>query len=200
MPAHDTIDPAALEGHLTETIRLLTWLRDLERDTGAVGRLGRLLADCLHGGGRVLTCGNGGSMCDAMHFAAELSGRYRDDRHALAAQALSDPAHLTCVGNDYGFERIFARAVEALGRPGDVLVTFTTSGRSRNLLAAAEAARAGGVRVLGLLGRDGGPLKELCDDHIVVPGSRADHIQETHIAIAHLLVEQIEARLFPAAR
>jgi D-sedoheptulose 7-phosphate isomerase len=198
LPPHDTIDRGALEGHLTETIRLFTWLMALERETQAVTRFGHALAACLERGGRVLTCGNGGSMCDAMHFAEELSGRYRDDRRALAAQALSDPAHLTCVANDYGYERVFARAVEALGRSGDVLLAFSTSGKSRNLVVAAEAARAGGLQVLGLLGRDGGPLKDQCDESIVVPGSRADHIQETHIAIAHLLVEQIEAHLFPA--
>ena len=171
---------------------------DLERETGAVSRLGGTQAACLQRGGRLLACGNGGSMCDAMHFAEELSGRHRDDRKALAALALSDPAHLTCVANDYGFERVFARGVEAWGRSGDVLVAFSTSGNSRNLIVAAETARAGGLSVVGLLGRDGGPLKHLCDDSIVVPGTRSDHIQETHIALAHLLVEQIESRIAAA--
>ena len=146
----------------------------------------------------MLACGNGGSMCDAMHFAEELSARFREERPALAAQAISDPAHLTCVGNDEGFERVFARGVEAWGRPGDTLVVFSTSGNSPNVIAAVETARSMGLDTVGLLGRDGGTLKSTCATSIVVPGKTSDRIQEVHITIVHLLIELIEKRLFPS--
>jgi D-sedoheptulose 7-phosphate isomerase len=193
-------DPAnrstPVEAALNDAIALATWLRDLERTDGAVERIAAHLAGVLAAGGRVLTCGNGGSLCDAMHFAEEMSGRFRDDRPALAVQAMADPTHLTCVGNDYGFERVFARGIEAWGKAGDALVVFSTSGKSPNLIAAVEAARGRGLSVFGLLGRDGGPLKSACDHVIVVPGTTSDRIQEVHIKVVHLLIELIEKRLF----
>jgi D-sedoheptulose 7-phosphate isomerase len=186
-----------IDGQLQESASLVAWLRDAERASGTIARIISLLADGFVEGRRVLACGNGGSMCDAMHFAGELSGRYRRDRPALAAQAIGDPAHLTCVANDWGFDHVFARGVEAWGQAGDRLVLFSTSGNSRNIVLAAEAARAKGLTVVGLLGRDGGAVRPLCDEAVVVPGRDSGRIQEVHIKIVHLLVEGIERQLVP---
>jgi D-sedoheptulose 7-phosphate isomerase len=186
----------SIDQGLADATALTDWLRRAEREDRAVSVLAERLATCLKGGHRILACGNGGSMSDAMHFAEELSGRFRDQRPALAAQALSDPGHLTCVANDVGFEHVFSRGVEAFGRAGDALVVFTTSGKSPNVVAAARAARAAGLVVVGLLGRDGGPVLPLCDASIVVPGKTPDRIQEVHIKIVHLLIGEIERALF----
>jgi len=159
-------------------------------------------ADAAHAtltsGGRLLSCGNGGSMCDAMHFAEEWTGRFRGDRDALPAIAFSDPSHLTCIANDFGYERVFARMVEAYGRRGDLLVALSTSGASPNVLAACEEARSRGITVVGLLGKGGGAMKELCDIAIVVPeATTSDRIQELHIKVLHIAIEAVERRLFP---
>lgn len=189
-------DRTPIDQGLDDAIALATWLRDTERTTGAVTAIANHLAGVLSARGRVLTCGNGGSLCDAMHFAEEMSGRFRDDRPALAVQSMADPTHMTCVANDYGFERVFSRGVEAWGKAGDALVVFSTSGKSPNLIAAVETARQRGLSAVGLLGRDGGPLKSACDHVIVVPGTTSDRIQEVHIKIVHLLIELIEKKLF----
>jgi D-sedoheptulose 7-phosphate isomerase len=140
-----------------------------------------------------MTCGNGGSLCDAQHFAEELSGRYRQDRRALAAIALTEASHMTCVANDFGFEFVFSRFVEALGRPGDVLLAISTSGNSPNILRAAEAARALGIKVISLTGKDGGKLASLSDVEIRVPHfGFADRIQEVHIKVIHIMIMLIE--------
>jgi len=189
-------DRTPVDQGLDDAIALATWLRDAERSSGAIAAIAQHLADCLRAGGRLLTCGNGGSLCDAMHFAEEMSGRFRDDRPALAVQAMADPAHLTCVANDYGFDRVFARGVEAWGKAGDALIVFSTSGNSPNIVAAVGVARERGLSVVGLLGRDGGKLRNACDHVIVVPGTTADRIQEVHIKVVHLLIELIEKQLF----
>ena len=187
---------AALSTSLAEAADLAAWLKESEQLHKGILVLAGMLASTLEQGHRVLTCGNGGSMCDAMHFAQELSGHFRGRRKALAAHAISDPSHLTCVANDEGFERVFARGVEAWGKKGDALVVFSTSGNSPNILAAVEAARAAGLMTYALLGRDGGAVHGMCNMSLVVPGTTSDRIQEVHIKIVHLLIEQIEARLF----
>jgi D-sedoheptulose 7-phosphate isomerase len=162
-----------------------------------IEKAGMMLADALHSGHRALSCGNGGSLCDAMHFAEELSGRFRKDRPALAGLCLSDPAAMTCIANDYGYESVFARGVEAFGRSGDVLLAISTSGNSPNVLRAAETARQRGMKVIALLGRDGGKLKPLADVAIVVTSDTTERIQEVHIQIIHALIEFVERRLYP---
>ena len=153
------------------------------------------LERCFQEGGKILLAGNGGSMADALHFAEEWTGRFRRDRRPFPALALGEAAHLTCVGNDFGFEHVFSRLVQAFGKPEDVLILLSTSGNSANLLRAAEAARACGVDVVGLLGRGGGPLKELCDLVLVVPGDGSDRIQELHMLTLHAMIESLEKRL-----
>jgi D-sedoheptulose 7-phosphate isomerase len=187
-----------IEDGLRESGSLVEWLQASERVDHVIERVSRRIATCFARDGRVLSCGNGGSMCDAMHFAEELSGRFRRDRRALPALAISDPAHLTCVANDWGFERVFARGVEAWGQAGDILVLFSTSGNSRNIVAAAEAARTRGLAVVGLLGRQGGAVRTLCDEAVVVPSLDSARVQEVHIKVVHLLIEGIERVLVPA--
>ena len=186
-----------IEQALTDAASLIEWLRSQEKADGVLTTISRRIADTLASGGRVLTCGNGGSMCDAMHFAEELSGRYRQDRAAFAALAMSDPAHMSCVANDFGFERVFARGVEAWGKPGDLLVVFSTSGSSPNIVAAARSARERQMTVVGLLGRDGGEVRGLCDLSLVVPAQTSDRIQEVHEKTLHLLIEGVERILVP---
>jgi D-sedoheptulose 7-phosphate isomerase len=163
----------------------------------AVARFAGTVAQCLRNGGKLLSCGNGGSLCDAMHWAEEWSGRFRGDRAPLAAIALSDPAHMSCTANDYGYDEVFARQVAALGAHGDVLLLLSTSGRSANLVRAADEGRRKGCTVVGLLGRGGGPLAPLCDIAIVAPGDTSDRIQELHIKIIHTVIEAVERELFP---
>ena len=186
---------------LSDLIRAeLTTARDLldrflaePANLATIEQAARLMADALQHGGKILTCGNGGSLCDAQHFAQELSGRYRADRPALAAIALTEASHMSCVANDYGYDHVFSRFVEALGRPNDVLVAISTSGNSPNVLRAAEAAKAAGLSVVGLTGKDGGKLATLCDVEIRAPHTGyADRIQEIHIKAIHIMILLIE--------
>ena len=155
------------------------------------------MSDSLKNGGKILSCGNGGSMCDAMHFAEELSGRFKKDRPALGALAISDPAHISCVANDYGYDFIFARQVEALGRSGDILLGISTSGNSKNVINAVEAAKARGMKTVALLGKNGGQLKEMVDLSLIVESGSTARVQEIHIKIIHMLIENIEQKIFP---
>jgi D-sedoheptulose 7-phosphate isomerase len=145
--------------------------------------------------GRVLACGNGGSMCDAMHFAEEFSGRFDKDREPYPALALSDPAHLTCVANDYGFDHVFSRQVDAFGHEGDVLLILSTSGNSPSIIKAAEAAKVRGMTVAGFLGKGGGTVQPLCDIVLHAPGGRSDRIQELHMVALHAIIEAVEREM-----
>jgi D-sedoheptulose 7-phosphate isomerase len=176
---------------------LVEWLESDEPTLGTVEAMAGEMAAVLRGGGRLLSCGNGGSLCDAAHFAEELSGRYRDDRPALSALALTDAGHMSCVANDFGYDQVFARGVEAQGREGDILLGFTTSGTSPNVLAAMRVARERGLQVFGLLGKGGGDAVGLCDRSIVVPSADTGRIQEIHIKVVHALIELIERELYP---
>lgn len=160
-------------------------------------RFSQMLVQTVESGGNVFSCGNGGSHCDAMHFAEEFTGRYRKDRKPIGALALGDPSHVTCVSNDYGFEYIFSRQVEGLGRPGDLLLGLSTSGNSMNVIRAFEAAKRIGIRTVALLGKDGGKLKEMADLPIVIPAQTSDRIQEIHIKLIHTAIETVERKLFP---
>lgn len=156
-----------------------------------------LLVKTLRDKGNVFSCGNGGSHCDAMHFAEELTGRYRKERRPLGALALGDPSHLTCTANDYGFEYVFERQLRGLARSGDLLLAISTSGNSKNVIRAVHAARELGLKSVALLGKDGGELKNLVDVALVVPGATTDRIQELHIKVIHLVIETMERELFP---
>ncbi len=186
-----------IQAELTEARTVLDQFLANEANLACIAQAAELMAASLRNGGKILTCGNGGSLCDAQHFAEELSGRYRQDRPALAAIALTEASHMTCVANDYGFEFVFSRFVQALGRPGDVLLAISTSGNSPNVLNAAEAARAAGMRVVSLTGKNGGKLADLSDVEIRVPHfGFADRIQEVHIKAIHIMILLIEKLAF----
>ncbi len=197
----DSVAPTLLAGlvqaELTEARTVLDQFLADERNLTCIAEAAELIVASLKNGGKVLTCGNGGSLCDAQHFAEELSGRYRHDRPALAAIALTEASHMTCVANDYGFEFVFSRFVQALGRRGDVLLAISTSGNSPNILNATEAARAAGMKVVSLTGKNGGKLADLSDIEIRVPHfGFADRIQEVHIKAIHIMILLIEKLMF----
>ena len=181
-------------------------LSTLLADRAAVERLAPcadMLAARLRAGSKILAIGNGGSMCDAAHFAEEFTGRFRKDRPALPVLACSDPAHLTCVANDFGFEHVFSRWIQALAKPGDVLVALSTSGKSPNIIRAVSAARDHNMHLVLLLGKDGGPLKNTASTfpapsfEWLAPGDASDRIQELHMLILHTLIEGVERNLYP---
>jgi len=181
---------------LTEAQRVLTSFINNPENLSRIQEAAILMAVAVQNNKKILSCGNGGSMCDAMHFAEELTGRYRDDRPAIPAIAIADASHMSCVSNDYGYAHIFSRYVEALGQPGDVLLAISTSGNSANVLKAAEVARAKGMQVVSLTGKDGGQLAALSNVEIRAPHfSYADRIQEIHIKVIHILILLIEKNL-----
>lgn len=187
----------SIKNHFAEAQMVLQEFLRNESNFKEIERAGQLLVEALRAGGKVISCGNGGSMCDAMHFAEELSGRYRDDRPALAAMSISDPSHLSCVGNDYGFAHVFSRMIEGLGKSEDVLLAISTSGNSENVLNAIHAARARGMKIIGLTGKSGGKMAGLCDVEIRAPHSEyADRAQEIHIKVIHALIDYVERHCF----
>ncbi len=153
--------------------------------------------ECYKNQGKLMACGNGGSHCDAMHLCEELTGKYRKDRKPLGAIALGDASHVTCVSNDYGYEYVFSRQVEALGKKEDLFVGISTSGYSQNVILAAEKAKALGMKTVALTGKSGGTLKDIVDLAIIVPSQVTDRIQEVHIKIIHTLIQSIERHFFP---
>ena len=164
-----------------------------EQQMSNVETAAHLIADSIKSGGKVISCGNGGSHCDAMHFAEELTGRFRDNRRALPAIAISDPSHISCVSNDFGYDFVFSRFIEGLGAKGDVLFCLSTSGNSKNVLEAIKAAQAAQMKVIALTGKDGGQMKGLADVEIRVPHfGYADRIQEIHIKVIHSIILSVE--------
>jgi D-sedoheptulose 7-phosphate isomerase len=183
---------------LIEAQETLAALLRNQSTLGQITKAGDVLAQSLKAGAKVYSCGNGGSMCDAMHFAEELSGRYRKNRPALGALAISDVGHMTCVSNDYGYEHVFARFLEGHGRAGDVLLAISTSGTSKSILNAVHQSKKLGMQIIGLHGRPGCELAQLSDINICTPGGQfADRVQECHIKVIHILIEMVERKLFP---
>ena len=186
----------SIRKHFEDAQKVLTDFLADDTQFKAIEQAGELMVQALQSEGKIISCGNGGSMCDAMHFAEELTGRYRNDRPALGAISISDPSHMSCVGNDYGYDYVFSRFIEGMGRTGDVLLAISTSGNSGNVLKAAETAKAKGIKVVALTGKDGGKLASVCDVEIRAPwNGYADRVQEIHIKVIHSLIDYIERKI-----
>ncbi len=185
-----------IRSELNEAAEVLKKFLSDDHNIAQIEAAAKMIADSFKQDGKVLSCGNGGSHCDAMHFAEELTGRYRDNRPGYAGIAISDPSHLSCVSNDFGYDFVFSRYVEAVGRKGDVLFGLSTSGNSGNILKAIEAAKAKGMKTVALTGKDGGKMAGLADVEIRVPHfGYADRIQEVHIKIIHIIIQLIEKEM-----
>ncbi|EOX3367076.1 D-sedoheptulose 7-phosphate isomerase [Vibrio cholerae] len=185
-----------IRSELTEAADVLQKFLSDDHNIAQIEAAANLIADSFKQGGKVLSCGNGGSHCDAMHFAEELTGRYRENRPGYPGIAISDPSHLSCVSNDFGYDYVFSRYVEAVGAKGDVLFGLSTSGNSGNILKAIEAAKAKGMKTIALTGKDGGKMAGLADVEIRVPHfGYADRIQEVHIKIIHIIIQLIEKEM-----
>ncbi len=185
-----------IRAELNEAADVLNHFLSDDNNIAQIEKAAKLLADSFKAGGKVLSCGNGGSHCDAMHFAEELTGRYRENRPGYPAIAISDPSHLSCVSNDFGYEYVFSRYVEAVGMKGDVLFGLSTSGNSGNIIKAIEAAKAKGMTSIALTGKDGGKMAGMADIEIRVPHfGYADRIQEVHIKIIHILIQLVEKEM-----
>ena len=186
----------AISAAVGDSVRAVEVL-NAEESLAFIAEAATMIADCFRAGNKVIVAGNGGSLCDAMHFAEEFTGRFRQDRMALPAIALSEPGHITCAGNDFGFDMIFARGVEAYGKPGDLFVGLSTSGNSPNIVKAFEMAQSRNVKTISFLGKDGGSLKGIADVELIIAGfPTSDRIQEAHMAAIHSIIEMVEKQLF----
>jgi len=187
--------PTSIASHFLESAEILKEFSN-DENFSKIQKAGEILSNSIKLGGKVVSCGNGGSMCDAMHFAEELTGRYRGDRKAIPALAISDVSHMSCVSNDYGYEYVFSRYLEAFGNEGDVLLGISTSGNSKNVLNAIHVAKNKGMKVIGLTGKTGGEMAQLCDVEIRAPYSEfADRAQEIHIKVIHSLIDFVESNV-----
>lgn len=185
-----------IKSHFEDAAAVLKDFLANENNFTTIELAGKAMCDAVKNGKKIISCGNGGSMCDAMHFAEELTGKYRNDRPAIAAISISDPSHMACVGNDYGYEFVFSRYLEAVANEGDVLLAISTSGNSKNIIRAIETAKKKNVIVVGLTGKDGGAMATLCDVEIRAPYAPfADRAQEIHIKVIHSLIDYIEQHI-----
>jgi D-sedoheptulose 7-phosphate isomerase len=190
---------ASILQSIDDVIRAALYLKTPE-SLSFIEKASDMIAKAFQNGKKILIAGNGGSLCDAMHFAEELTGQFRSKRAALPAIALSDPGHLSCVANDMGFESVFARGVEAFGQPGDLFIALTTSGNSQNLIHAVKEAKERGLSTIAFLGKSGGQMKGACDLEWIVSGfSFSDRVQEAHMAAIHIIIERVEQHLFSYA-
>ena len=185
-----------IDSYKAELVLLENFIKEEEKRK-ETEKVAKALAEVFNTGNKVLICGNGGSNCDALHFAEEFTGRFRGDRRALPAIAISESSHITCVGNDYGFDYVFSRGVEAYGKSGDMFIGISTSGNSGNVIKAVEAAKKIGMKTCVLLGKDGGKLKGMCDYEFIIPGKTSDRVQEIHMMILHIIIEGVERIMFP---
>jgi D-sedoheptulose 7-phosphate isomerase len=186
-----------LKESFATALKLLTETITDEKTLSKTADCAQLIADTFSVGNKVLSAGNGGSICDAMHFAEEFTGRFRANRRALPAIALADSSHMSCVANDFGFDEIFSRGIEAFGKENDLFLGLSTSGNSKNIIKAVEAAKRQGLKTILLLGKDGGKLKGVADIEFIIPGKTSDRIQEIHMTILHIMIEGTERILFP---
>ena len=190
------MDQILKQSFLEEYEVLGAFIKD-EKNFETIGKIATELADAYKNGKKSLIAGNGGSNCDAMHFAEEFTGRFRKERPALPSISISDSSHITCVGNDYGFDAIFSKGVEAFGQEGDFFLGLSTSGNSKNIIEAVKVAKEKGLKTVALLGKDGGQLKGMCDYEFIINAKTTDRVQEVHMMILHIIIEGVERVLFP---
>ena len=190
------MDQILKQSFLEEYEVLGAFIKD-EKNFETIGKIAIELADAYKNGKKSLIAGNGGSNCDAMHFAEEFTGRFRKERPALPSISISDSSHITCVGNDYGFDAIFSKGVEAFGQEGDFFLGLSTSGNSKNIIEAVKVAKEKGLKTVALLGKDGGQLKGMCDYEFIINAKTSDRVQEVHMMILHVIIEGVERVLFP---
>ncbi len=186
-----------IKDSLAETINLFTEFVNNDDNIKIMEQISEEICNLFNAGNKIIICGNGGSATDAMHFAEEFTGKFRNERRALPVIALTDSSHITCVGNDYGFDKIFSRGVEAYGKTGDMFIAISTSGNSANVIEAVKVAELQKLTIFLLLGKNGGSLKGLSELELIIPGETSDRIQELHMAILHIIIETVERKLFP---